>query len=290
MEAGIGYLRQAVDIDPKYALAWATLGWAVSYQAQVGWTSSVEGRQRAREAVERALALEPDLAEGHARLGWIQFFDDWDWPRAEASLKRAIELDPGNADILRLCGLLAHAMGRDAEAEDFYRRALALDPINALVYSNLAWVHWNANRLDEAMAAYDKVLEFAPFLDGLRAKRGLLLLDQGRPDDALAEALREVDPLYHAWALAMIHHRLGHGSESDKALASLFAREKRTQVVEVAEVFAVRGEIDLAFEWLERAYSSRDSGIAQIKALRGLRSLHGDPRWAAFLARLRLAP
>ena len=83
-------------------------------------------------------------------------------------------------------------------------------------------------------------------------------------------------------------HRLGHGSESDKALVSLLAREKGTQVVEVAEVHAVRGEIDLAFEWLERAYASRDAGIAQIKALRYLGPLHGDPRWPAFLARLRL--
>ena len=97
---GIGYLKQALEIDPDFALAWAELARAYATEADAGWVPAVEGVARAREAVARALALEPDLAEGHAGMGWIQMYYDWDWHAAEASLQRALELAPGNADVL----------------------------------------------------------------------------------------------------------------------------------------------------------------------------------------------
>jgi hypothetical protein len=76
-------------------------------EADVGWVPVVEGYARARDAGARALALEPDLAEGHAGMGWIQMSYDWDWRAAEASLQRALELAPGNAEVLIAAGAMA---------------------------------------------------------------------------------------------------------------------------------------------------------------------------------------
>ena len=104
---GIGYLKQALEIDPEFALAWAELARAYVTEADAGWVPAAEGVARAREAVARALALEPDLAEGHAGMGWIQMTYDWDWRAAEASLQRALELAPGNADVLVAAGVMA---------------------------------------------------------------------------------------------------------------------------------------------------------------------------------------
>jgi adenylate cyclase len=87
---GIGYLKQALDLDPAFALAWAQLGDAYANEAGYGWVPVAEGFARAREAVARALALEPDLAEGHTQMGLIQMQHDWDWRGAEASYRRAL--------------------------------------------------------------------------------------------------------------------------------------------------------------------------------------------------------
>ena len=104
---GIDYLKQALARDPEFALAWAELGTAYAREADVGWASAVKGYRWAREAVERALTLEPDLAEGHAQMGWIRTNYDWDWPGAEASFARALELAPGNGTALQRAGRLA---------------------------------------------------------------------------------------------------------------------------------------------------------------------------------------
>jgi TolB-like protein len=86
---GVGYLKQALEIDPEFALAWAMLARACRTEADAEWVPAAEGYSRARDAVARALALEPDLAEGHAGMGWIQMQHDWDWHAAETSLQRA---------------------------------------------------------------------------------------------------------------------------------------------------------------------------------------------------------
>ena len=108
---GIGYLKQALEIDPEFALAWAVLAKAYVSEAGAVWVPAVEGVARAREAVARALALEPDLAEGHAEMGWIQMNYDWDWHAAEASFQRALELAPGNVDVLIAAGVMASTLG-----------------------------------------------------------------------------------------------------------------------------------------------------------------------------------
>lgn len=113
---GIGYLKQALDLDPAFALAWAELGRAYANEVGTNWTPVAEGYRRAQEAVARALALEPDLAEGHTQLGWIQVSRDWDWHGAEASYAKAMALAPGNAAVLRRSGVLALRLGRFEDA------------------------------------------------------------------------------------------------------------------------------------------------------------------------------
>src|SRR5205085_9025898 len=112
----IEYLLHALEMDPSFALGWAELGAAYTEQANFGWSAVVEGYARARQATERALALEPDLAEAHAQMGWIRMFHDWDWNGAETSLGRALELAPGKALVLLRAGTLAYNRGRLDEA------------------------------------------------------------------------------------------------------------------------------------------------------------------------------
>jgi TolB-like protein/Flp pilus assembly protein TadD len=286
---GIGYLKQGLALEPAFALAWAELGRAYAREADQGWAPVAEGYGRAREAVARALALEPDLAEGHSGMGWIQMMYDWDWRGAEASYRRALELAPGNAVVLRQAGALARNLGRLDEAIGLDRRAVEQDPLSAGTYHNLGMALHATDRLAEAEAAYRKALELSPQRAVTRAYLSLVVLAQGRGEEALAEALREPEELWRLWASAIIHHAAGRRAESDAALQEMIAKHDMDSAYQVADVYAVRGEADLAFEWLERAYAQRDPGLTSMKTNPRLRSLHADPRWDVFLRKMGLA-
>jgi TolB-like protein/Tfp pilus assembly protein PilF len=286
---GIEYLEQALDRDPTFALARADLSRAYANEADYGWAPPAEGARRAREAVARALALEPELAEGHAALGRIQLIFDWDWRGAAASYARALELAPGNAAVLRRAGVLAANLGRFDEALGLYRRAIDQDPLSAGAYHNLGNALHAAGRLAEAEQAHRKTLEFSPQQVMTRYLLALNLLAQGRSEEALTEALREPHEAYRLCALAIIHHAAGRQVEADAALHELIAKRGDDAAYQVAMVYAAGGETDLAFEWLERAYAQRDSGLSEMKIQPWLRPLHTDPRWGAFLRKMGLA-
>ncbi len=132
------------------------------------------------------------------------------------------------------------------------------------------------------------MVELAPQRIAVRAYLSLTLLAQGRVGEALAEAERESEEAYRLWALAIVHHVAGRGAASDGALRDLVAKYSDDSAFQIAEAHAVRGEADAAFEWLERACTLRDAGIAEAKTSSRLRSLHGDPRWSRFLTGLGL--
>jgi serine/threonine protein kinase/tetratricopeptide (TPR) repeat protein len=286
---GINHLRRALEVDPGHALAWAGLSWAHALEAAVGFAPVLEGNARARDAAERALRLEPDLAEGHLALGTVQLWHDWDWKSADASFRRALELAPGNAEVLRASGLLAYNLGRLDEAMALCRRAIEQDPLTVSSYTYFGRVCRWAGLLSEAEDAFRRGMEISP--EGVAS--GMLLaltLDgQGRGEEALAEAMSEKEDWARLCALAIIHHTGGRPAESDRALRELIDRRAGDAAYQIAMAHAVRGESDAAFEWLDRAYSQRDSGLAIMKPEPVLRSLHADPRWEAFLRKMGLA-
>ena len=286
---GIIYLKQALDLDPAFALAWAELGGAYAAEAAWGWTPVAEGYGRAREAVLRALALEPNLAEGHAQLGWIQMSHDMDWRAAEASNGRALELAPGNALVRRQASLLSGCLGRIEEAIGLARRAVEQDPLSAQAHFFLGLALWSAGRHAQAVAALEKTLELAPQRAATRASLSLNLLAQGKNAEALTEALREPELWARLYASAIIHHNAGREAESDAALRELIAKYAREAAYQIVEVYAARGESDFAFEWLARACEQRDPGVAWTKIDPLLASLHADLRWDAFLRKMGLA-
>ena len=283
---GIGYLREALVLDPGYALVWAELGRALCMEADMDPGARDAAYARGREAAERALALEPDLAEGHGTLGWIRFIHDRDWVGARASIDRALELAPANARVLRWAGTLARALGHLGEAERLQRRALEQDPLGSPIYFNLAVTLHAAERLEEAEAAARKAVELAPEAVALRARLALILLSRGRIDEAFAEALREPSEPHRLWALSMIHRAAGRTEESDQALLQLAADHGGAVPFKIAESYAARGDADAAFAWLGRAYDQWDVGLNETGTDRYFRSLHGDPRWRPFLEKL----
>jgi tetratricopeptide (TPR) repeat protein len=290
MAKGVGYLREALDRDPGFALAWAELAKTFAKEADMGWVPVSDGYGRAREAVERALAMEPDLAEAHAQMGRMRMLHDRDWRGAEASFAKALAITPGNAMALSGAGALAMNSGRLDEAIELTRRSLEGDPLSASAYMSLGMSLFAADRFAQAEEAFRKALELAPQRGATHAHLALALVAQGQGEEALEEAAREPHEGFRLWAHAMIHHLVGQRKESDAALGRLTGEFADGGAYQIAEVFGTRGESDAAFEWLGRARAMHDGGLAEMKASPRLRSLHADPRWHTFLKEMGFEP
>ena len=284
---GIGYLREALALEPEFALAWAELGRAYANEANWGWAPAAEGYARARDAVTRALALEPDLAEGHAGLAWIQMTYDWDWRAAQASFSRALELAPGNALVLHQAGILAANTGRFEEAIALGRRAVEQDPLSTAAYFFLGLSCIVAGRYADAATVIGKALELAPQSVAMRAWLAIGLVLQGRLTEAAEQARQEPEEWARLFALSVAESAAGAADAADDALRQLTAKHASDAAYQIAEVCAARGDTDAAFEWLERARDQHDAGVAWAKVDPLLRSLHTDPRWMHFMDKLR---
>ena len=287
-DAAIGLFQRALAIDPGFALAWAELSRMHQTQAGFAFTPIEAGIGRARAAAKQALRLAPDLAEGHLALGSICQSHDWDWIAAGASLARALELAPGDAGVLRAAAMHARILGRADEALDLVRRAVALDPLSARVHRQAALVAMMAGRLDEAATSVQLAIDLAPKAGLAHGLFAMVRLLQGRNEEALALARAESHDVFRNTALAMIAQELGAREESEAALRVLLQDFPDTAAYQIAQVYAHRASLDPAFEWLDRAYAQRDSGLVFVATDPHLQAIHDDARWRPFLARMGL--
>ena len=283
---GIAYLRQALQIDPRYARAWAGLAGAYSNQADYAWAPVTETFELARAAARHALELEPDLAEAHVELAWVQMCHEWDWRGASASSARALELGASDRGALITASVLADSLGRKAQAIAYARRAVLHDPLSYIAHGNLALRCLNSDLLDEADAALQEALRLSPRAGLLPTVLGTLRLEQQRPQEALDAFQQEEIEALRLAGVAMGQFALGRVAESDATLEQLIERCADHGALQIAEALAYRGDVDRAFEWLERAYQQRDSGLPQMRSWPLLRNLHADPRWQPFLQKI----
>jgi TolB-like protein/DNA-binding winged helix-turn-helix (wHTH) protein len=282
------YYERATQLDSSYALAWVGLSRVRNWQANSGLAPAQEGHRLAREAIERALALNPNLAAAHAQMARIKRLADFDWGGSDASIQRAIALEPGNPEYLSEGAFSAAIIGHADEALALARRAVELDPLNPSSWSALGEIKYFEGQFAGAEADVKKSLELSP-----DAFPGPFLLSeiyvlQGRPQDALPAIEGVRHDSARAFLYPIAYHALGREKESEAALRELIAKYRAHAAFQVAEVYAFRNQSDEAFEWLDRAYAQGDSGLIGTKVDPLLKSLHNDPRYAALLKKLNL--
>jgi len=282
------YYERATQLDPSYALAWVGLSRARYWQADKGLIPTEEGQRLAREADERALALDPNLPQAHAQMGRIKRQLDLDWAGAQASVQRAIALDPGNSEYVRSAAFTAAMLGRFDQALKLAHRAVDLDPLNAESWENLGETRFWAGQVEESVADFEKALALSPDVWLGWNKLAQIHLMQGRPQDALREVDRAQWAALRIRMHAMAYHALGREKESDAALRELIEKLHSSAAFSIATVYAFRNQRNEAFQWLDRAYAQHDTGLITTKVEPLLSNLHGDPRYAAFLKKLNL--
>jgi adenylate cyclase len=291
-QARVAYQR-AVELDPKFALAWAGLAqthvWDCNYATEGGQKGFNAHLAAAREALERALSLEPDLPDALFARSMIQTNFDYDWKGAAETLRKALALAPQDPALLMEAGNLAQARGETVQALDLFRRAVALDPVNAQARAFLAGSLSVSGKQEEARTEYAREIELNPSAPNSHAGVGLTYLLEGKFEEAAVAAQKDAAD----WARLLIVSCAGWSQkripESDAALAELIANTSETGAYQIAEVYGYRNDKDHAFEWLERARRQRDAGLPGLRADTLLPNLHDDPRWDAFLRTMGLA-
>jgi TolB-like protein/Flp pilus assembly protein TadD len=284
-EQAVNLLLQALAIDPEFALAWSELATVQTNQAGNKTVSAGEGFSRARATAQRALTLDPENARAMATLGWNAMYWDWDFDEAARLISDARRLEPGNASVLNAYAVLNGNFGRRDSAISLYQEALTLDPLSMSVLANLAGAYYNADRVDAVAVQLDAMRGVDPESAWVLLYDAWLEMLRGNSAMALAKFTAQEDS-NGVWGSAFAHYDLGQDAESDAALEELMRLGEHA--VQIAVVYAYRGEPDKAFEWLERGYDNHDDWLIELRLFSGLRSLYGDPRWDALLEKMGL--
>jgi TolB-like protein len=283
----IGYYDQAIELDPRYALAYAERAEAWAFMGDLTGQRPT-AYPKARSDAETAVAIAPGLAEARAALGWVRCLAEWRFAEGLAELKRAKELSPANPTANDLLARIIVYLGRFDEAERQAREAVELDPLSTITQANLARVLFYAGKLNEADAAARKSAELQPAGAGNHRFQVLIAVQRGDGDAALREARLEPDEGFRRFELALAHYARGDRRAADAALADLIAKAREGFAYQIAEVYAVRGEADKAFEWLQVSFDDRDAGMLGLLVDPLLRGLRNDPRYKNLLAKLGL--
>ncbi len=280
--------EEALQIDPDYAAAWAGLSLVYTSQAGATYIDLHPGYAQARQAAQKALALNPTLPEGYLAEAAIQMSYDWDWSGAEASLQRALELAPGMADAVTEMGLLQRYLGDLDQAVILERRAVALDPLSLRGLHALGMALVYDGQLDEANHVYKRLLALNPEIPTANQARARVLQLQGRPQEALAIAEQEADPFWSEYGRLIALYALGRTDEADARLPGFIEQNQLDSAFQIAQIYGFRGDDDKVFEWLDLAYVQRDGGLPEIMFDPYLRKYWDDPRWADILKKVGL--
>jgi adenylate cyclase len=192
-EMAFDYLHKALKEDPNYAQAWALMSAVLSQQGEYGYVPVISARHDSRHAAERALELDPTLANAHVAMGRYLIINELDLSGGAHQIQRALELEPNNQWALGWAGTLALMRGQFQTATSLLQRSVASDPINPWRYRDLAINYLLSGKYSEALDTFQRTIDLNPADTERHLFPGLILLAQGNPLAALAEIDREND-------------------------------------------------------------------------------------------------
>src|SRR6266850_985271 len=292
LKAALEQFLKAIEEDAGYAMAYAGLADAYSFMAVYSVQKPRTAFALASAAVERALAIDPDLPEAHTSLAFIRLQSDWNWPEAEREFRRALDLDPAQTLARLYLSWLMVLQGDRAGAVIEARRAQELEPLSPLVNAGLAHTLFLARRYDQAVAECEKSLEVDPnFIFAIHVM-GMCRALQSRLTEAIEIGERTVSMSDRApFYLGVLGHYHARNGASDKAhdildeLSSL-AGTRYVPPHCQAYIYAGANDLDRAFEWQAKAHDDGASPFYYFSPL--IENLHADPRHSADLRRMGL--
>jgi serine/threonine-protein kinase len=291
----------AIDLDPNYALAYTGLAdcYVLGNLLQM---SPREAMPIAIEKTQRALLIDPNLAEALTSLAKIKLSYEWDWTGAEIEFRKALELKPGYATAHQWYGVYLSELGRHDESLGQRRRALELDPLSLSISTGLGRAYFWARKYDEAIEHLQKTLQQDPKYADTHWSLGLAYEGKKMYTEAIAAYQSAISlskttefPEGKPEMIAALGHAYAAAGRRDEALKIieqlkvLIAQQRYVSPYSIALIYAGLGEKEMAFEWLDRASNERDESYIHLKVDPRLDDLRSDPRFTERLQLIKLA-
>lgn len=297
LHKSLEFYQQALQIDPDYAEAYSGLAATYGILGNFGALPSSEAYPKAKAAVNKALQIDETLSHAHGQLGYFLMFFDRDWPGAEREFRRAIELNPSNANAREGYSTYFLTHGRFDSGLAEIRRARELDPLSLVINQDLGYTLYCARRYDEALEQLRKTLEMDPSFPPTHWALMQVYEAQGKFREAHEHGMKTLSQAYRdASRMAQIdqaYKKGGWTARAKKRIELLAEARKRNGFAPAywtAEAYTNLGKKDLAITWLERAADERFYRVVYIKADPKFDSLRSEPRFQALLRRLGLEP
>jgi DNA-binding winged helix-turn-helix (wHTH) protein/tetratricopeptide (TPR) repeat protein len=290
LREAVAAFERATASDSSYALAYAWVANAYSPIGYLAYAPPWETGPALRAAAEKALLLDPGLAEAHLSLALALGFQERRWADAEAAYHRALALDPNYATGHHWYAFFLQTFGRYDEAMDERRRALEIDPLTPMPSVGLAGLHLAMRQPDRALDAVERTLERNPRFWYARLQRGQVLTELGRHDEALQDFLEaeRAAPDSVMVMAAVVDALVATGDARDArrrvAEAERLARSTYVSAFDLGLMRIALGDIDLAFDWLQRSCDIKEVRFASIGFDLGVDPIRQDPRYNELLA------
>lgn len=288
LRSAIGYFEQALETDPEFAPAHVGIADAAMLLPWFGAVTPNEAAAKARSAANRALQIDPNLAEAHCSLALLRFWYDWDWESAEEQFQRAIHLNPNHGNFHHwYCAYLV-SMGRFEEAANRQKLAEELDPVSLIIANAAGHVNFYSRHYDEAIEVFQKVIARDPAFLPAHFNLAQACLYTGRHAEAIASF-----ELAFQWsgnpgasaALAAAHARAGNTDKARCILADLIRPSPQRYLSSplVAVIYFALGEIDGGLDWLENGFNERSYWMTLLKVDPAYDSVRYHARFRRFL-------
>ena len=295
LEKSIDYFQQAVKLDPRFALAYVGVSRSFSIMPSYSYLRAKEALPAAQEAAEKALQIDPSLADAHAALASTLATYEWNWAAAEREFKRALELNPNIADIHYRYGLLYLVpMGRTDEAIREIKRALEFEPLSIPMNANLAGAYTYARQSDLALDQAKKTFDLDPGHITARVWLANVYCSRGMYNEALAlseDSLKNhLSAQYFLSYVAYAYAKTGRRADAEQTIHKLRELEKNEPVdpYSFALIYTGLGDKEQAFAELEKTFAERGYFTSTLKVDPLLDPLRDDPRFTNLVRRVGL--
>ena len=293
IKKAIEQFKSATDRDPNYALAFVGLADCYAVLSEYAGTTTSETPPQSKAYAERALTIDPQLAEAHATLGSIND-DSWQWSDAEKEYKKAIELNPNYPTAYHWYSIFLKNVGRNDEAAAMIKRAHELDPLSSVIGANVSRMYQLQNNYDASIENSLKVIELDPNFAPIYEYLALSYLKLGRNTEAIAAAEKGVDLSNRSGIslgdLGYVYAVVGKRVEAFDKIKKLEEKYTRKEAIGqyIATVYVGLGDKDRAFEWLEKDFEARNGKLIEIRWQLQFEPLRDDPRFKDLIKRMGL--
>jgi len=277
--------RAALDIEPDYVLA--RVGLARSLLAMgAGSDQQAALLEEARSLLRGVLESDPEQADALGLLSYISHHFDWNWRDSLEQAEKALGQRSGDPELMSIASLALSSLGQFDRAVALLDSAVRQDPINLARRMRLGLLQEFAQDYEQSLASYRQVLGSNPEVPGAWAYRARVKIIQEKPDSAMEQSEKEVDPFWKQYSRILALTALERHEEAVSLLELMIEEKGDHAAYQIAEILAFRGDTDSAFDWLVRAMEQKDGGMASLVGNFFLLSLHPDPRWAALIEQM----